>query len=439
MISLRGQLWRNGVFTILGLALVLWLAGRWMLQQGLYDQIGGRLAHDAEALLAGLRWSEGEAVLVRPAPGDVYDQPRSGHYFAIALGDGKVLRSRSLWDEKLPVPAMTPGSSVVETSHDLGPKPLLLRYAGYRKQGHRLTIVVAEEIETVEEVMEHLDLVFLLLTLLAVVFFILMQHLSIRRTLKPLRNIEAQLDELARGGRQSIDVAAPRELMPMLDTLNRLLGVLNERMQRSRDALGNLAHALKRPLSLLQQDIAALPEEGMRDELQESTSRIGTLIERELRRARIAGSAMGGEHFVADRDLPELAELLRRLYPAVSLDLRLGTGCDGAVYDREDMLELAGNLLDNACKWAASKVVLEMSCDSELVVAVSDDGPGIPPEQLQRLLRRGVRLDEQVEGHGLGLSIIAGIVASYDGSIAVSSEEAEGQATRIEVRLPFRR
>jgi signal transduction histidine kinase len=103
------------------------------------------------------------------------------------------------------------------------------------------------------------------------------------------------------------------------------------------------------------------------------------------------------------------------------------------------MLELAGNLLDNACKWAASKVVLEMSCDSELVVAVSDDGPGIPPEQLQRLLRRGVRLDEQVEGHGLGLSIIAGIVASYDGSIAVSSEEAEGRATRIEVRLPLRR
>ena len=436
MISLRRQLWRNGVLSLLGLALVLWLAGRWLLQQGLYDQVGGRLAHDAEALLAGLRWTDGKAVLVRPELGDVYDQPRSGHYFAIGLEDGRVLRSRSMWDENLPLPVMSAGSSRIEMSDRLAGQPLLLRYAGYRKQGHLVTVLVAEEIESVEEVMEKLDLAFLLLTALAVVFFMLLQQLAMRRTLEPLAAIEAQLGELAQGRRQSIDIDAPRELLPMLDTLNRLLGVLNERMRRSRDALGNLAHALKRPLSLLQQDISGLAEQELRDELQDSTSRIRTIIERELRRARIAGNAMGGEHFAPERDLPELVELMRRLYPAVEVTQRVAGSCSKAVFDREDMLELMGNLLDNACKWAAGEASIELDCDGELVLTVSDDGPGIPSDRLEGLLRRGARLDEQVEGHGLGLSIISGIVDSYDGSIAVAPVQPDGSGTRITVRLP---
>jgi signal transduction histidine kinase len=223
----------------------------------------------------------------------------------------------------------------------------------------------------------------------------------------------------------------------MLDTLNRLLGVLNERMQRSRDALGNLAHALKRPLSLLQQDIAGLPEaQKLRGELQDSTSRIRTIIERELQRARIAGNAMGGEHFVPARDLPELAELMRRLYPAVRVEHRVVSECGPAAFDREDMLELLGNLLDNACKWAAGEVLIELRCADEMILTVSDDGPGIPPDQVQGLLRRGARLDEQVEGHGLGLSIISGIVESYDGRIAVEAASPDGRGTRIRVRLP---
>ena len=437
MISLRRQLWSNGVLSILGLALMLWLSGRWLLQQGLYQQVGGRLAHDAETLLGGLTWSDGKPRLLQPAPAGVYEQPRSGHYFVILLDDGSVLRSRSLWDEQLPVSGLPVGSTSVETDQSLAGQAVLLRRAGYSKQGHTVTIVMGEEIETVEEVMERLDIAFLVLTVLAVVLFMSLQGLAIRRILSPLGEVRIQLQQLAQGDRQAIDVAVPQEVQPLLDALNHLLSLVNERMLRSREALGNLAHALKTPLNLLQQDIATLPEGTPRESLQDASARIRTIIERELRHARIAGNAMGGEYFLPEKDLSDLGTVLQRLYPAVSLGLDIESDCGQMPFDREDMLELVGNLLDNACKWAAKEVGLELKCHDEggLLITVRDDGPGIPEGRLQELLARGRRLDEQVEGHGLGLSIIAGIVESYRGVILAAPADAGGAG--VTVRLPF--
>lgn len=439
MISLRRQLWRNGVLSILGLSLMLWLSGRWLLQQGLYQQVGGRLAHDAEALLGKLSWTDGTPGMSSPVIGGVYEQPRSGHYFVIVLDDGTRLRSRSLWDERIPVRELPPGKSEIEIVDRLADQTVLLRAAGYHKQGHALTIVVGEEVETVEDVLERLDLAFLLLTALAVVFFLLLQGLAIRKALSPLAGVQAQLLQLSQGERRSIDVAVPQEIKPLLDTLNRLLELVNERMQRSRESLGNLAHALKAPLNLLQQDIASLPDEPVRGELRNAAERIHAIIERELRRARIAGNAMGGEYFMPGRDLPDLSEVLQRLYPGISLSMDVEEGCDQIAFDREDMLELAGNLLDNACKWAREEVLLGVKCNGrQLVLTVSDDGPGIPKGQLSRLLGRGTRLDEQVEGHGLGLSIISGIIESYGGSIRVDDAAGRPSGTVLRVTLPLK-
>ncbi len=229
----------------------------------------------------------------------------------------------------------------------------------------------------------------------------------------------------------------PQEVQPLLDALNHLLSLVNERMLRSREALGNLAHALKTPLNLLQQDIATLPEGTPRESLQDASARIRTIIERELRHARIAGNAMGGEYFLPEKDLSDLGTVLQRLYPAVSLGLDIESDCGQMPFDREDMLELVGNLLDNACKWAAKEVSLELKCHDEggLLITVRDDGPGIPEGRLQEPLARGRRLDEQVEGHGLGLSIIAGIVESYRGAILAAPADAGGAG--VTVRLPF--
>ena len=226
------------------------------------------------------------------------------------------------------------------------------------------------------------------------------------------------------------------EQTPLQREVNRLLRQLQQRLQRSRQALGNLAHALKAPLSLLTQDVESLPlANNERQRLAARLERIRQLVDRELRRARIAGEGPG-QRFVPAAHVPELIDAVNQLYRERSLEISTSP-LTGAMLplDYEDMLELLGNLLDNACKWAARRVHLEITLNEAVTMSVADDGPGLAREAHDTLLQRGSRLVEQGRGHGLGLAIVRDLVDDYHGRLQLGCSTQLG-GLEVRVTLP---
>lgn len=440
MNSLVGRLGTGLVLTLVASFTLLGLAMDRVLRDTAEGYIATRLEHDAESLLAALRWQDGAPAL-QAAIHTIYDRPLSGHYYTIRAGDA-LLRSRSLWDH-LP---RWPGAGVGEQRlvHAAGPggQPLLLRVAGYRLGGREVVIAVAEDLSALEADLagNRLRLAAaggaLLLLLVGVQLFLL------RRGLAPLAGLQAQADEVAEGARERLTGPVPAEVAPLVEAFNRLLALLSRRLRRARDAAGDLGHELKRPLAVLRQllDEAGprLPADA-RQRMGQQLDRIQVLVERMLVRARLAGEGPPAAAFHAGRDLDALLDSLRRIHAGRDLRFDVTAPRGRLPVDREDMLELLGNLLDNACKWARGRVALHLEAAGEgLRIRVEDDGPGIQGadgDAAARLGRRGSRLDETAPGHGLGLAIVDTIVDQYGGRWRTGRSPLGG--ARIEVELPL--
>jgi signal transduction histidine kinase len=211
--------------------------------------------------------------------------------------------------------------------------------------------------------------------------------------------------------------------------------LLGNRVERSRNALGNLSHALKGPLNLIVQqlDSDALDDQpDFRRRMGEQADRIHQLMERELRRARLTGAATPGRRFDAAQDIPNLFDVVRQMHSDKRLDLQCDIPEESVLpFDREDMLELMGTLLDNAAKWARSTVHCSILSEQTLSLSVEDDGPGCSQQELDLLSQRGVRLDESKAGHGLGLAIACDIVRLYEGEIRFERSNLGGLAVRV--------
>ena len=175
----------------------------------------------------------------------------------------------------------------------------------------------------------------------------------------------------------------------------------------------------------------------LRATLREQLAQIEQRLARELGRARLAGEALPGAHFDCATELPALCATLAQIHPHVDIDWQAPAGLR-LPWDREDLLELLGNLLDNACKWADSAVRVSAGADAEgYWLSVEDDGPGIAADQRAAVVARGNRLDEQVAGHGLGLAIVRDIAQACGGELSLEDSAAFG-GLRARVRLPRR-
>lgn len=248
---------------------------------------------------------------------------------------------------------------------------------------------------------------------------LLIQGVVIRRTFRRLDHIRAEVRELETGRINQLDENVPMEIHPIIHEFNHVLQQMQERLERSRNSLGNLTHALKGPLNLLTQHLDQEADSAGNRLAKLQAERIRQLTERELKRARMAGLGNSTQRFNPHEELPVLVDVLSRIHrkPAscIQLDIAPQVSRFG---DREDMLELLGNLLDNACKWARERVVCRIDTeDGRTSVVIEDDGPGRTDEELLQMTGRGVRLDESVEGHGLGLAICKDIVKLYRGSL----------------------
>lgn len=400
-----------------------------------------RLQHDQEQIIAAIDWNPPGTPAMRSSliPG-IYERPFSGHYFELDFG-GTNLRSRSLWDEHLsgqtePIMRDVPGPDgqsllVVQNTVQVRGKPVIIR--------------TAENILPIEQSTGAFQRHLLLFALCAVIALMLLQGWLIGHSLQPLQRIRKQISRLKKGDLEQIDAPAPDEIMPLVEEINHLMQLMQQRLQRSRHALGDLAHSLKTPLAVARQivrrqaaaeeDIPSGTQTSDSRQLGEQLERIEQRIERELVRARTAGRMPGGQWSDAEQDIRDITGMLGQVFPRIDFDIGVDTKLKIRA-DREDMLEIFGNLLENACKWAESRVVCTIRGEmGKVCIRIEDDGPGIDEDSCEELLYRGTRADESTPGHGLGLSIVFEIVAAYEGNISLSrSEEMHG--LRVDITLP---
>lgn len=397
-----------------------------------------RLEHDAESLIAALEPDEnGQLVLDPLRIADIYRRAFSGHYYQIKLPN-QLLRSRSLWDLELPDELLEqriiPGQKLVDD------QVLLSLKMNVRVHGKEVALWIAEDIHPLAHDIRRFNLSVMLFLLIAFTLLWWLQGRSLRQSFSIFEQLRQRVQLLHQGSSDGDRFNPPREIQPLSDEINRLVDQLGQRTERSRNALGNFAHELKRPLQQLNLQKKELSAE-QQQRMSETLNQIQYLLDRELKRARIAGRCLPGQAFFPQEDLPPLLEVLKRIYPDIRFLSKMPDGekmADGVNIDRDDLLELLGNLLDNAAKYAKTTVSLVLEYQpgdgqSDIVFTIEDDGQGVSDDAQRQLTERGNRLDESVEGHGLGLSICQSICDSYQGRMDFSHSSLGG--LRVTARL----
>jgi len=370
----------------------------------------------------------------------IYNQPSSGHYYAVRVSNGKALTSPSLEQQTLPFSSLEPGETRLE--HIDGPfgQHVLLWSKGFQKDDIILTIAVAEDLTVLKQQRNKFIGSFTLLAFAGLITLLAIQSFVVRHALKRLDSIRGDINRLEHGKINKLSEDAPSEVLPLIQEFNHILDLLSQRLERSRNALGNLAHALKTPISILTQ-FCDSSKKGMDSHQVNLASaqidRIHQLMERELKRARIAGKEISTQRFKPSQDLPDLINVLNQLHSNKSIDIQYKIGKGTPSFgDLEDMHELLGNLLDNACKWAKFSVYCQISAHDNIEIIIEDDGIGLTHQELKQISQRGVRLDETVEGHGLGLSIAKDIVKLYGGQLDFTSSDTLG-GLKVTLILPL--
>lgn len=437
MRSIQRRLGLGLAGTLLLAGLVLAQASLWVFDRGLRAYLEDSLRDEAQGLLTALVRGPSGLQLDERRLNPSFQRQFSGHYFRIDFSDHS-WRSRSLWDREL----LKPSDTGMQAELADGPQgQLLLIYrADYRRYGEDLSISVAQDYQPMLQSFRHMQWVGLGLGGTALLLMLLAQRYTVRRALRPLEQVRQQIAQLQQGRRTGLDAEVPEELESLVAQINHLLAHTEDTLKRSRNALGNLGHALKTPLAVLislagREELAAHPQ--LRNSLREQLQQIEQRLSRELGRARLAGEVLPGARFDCAQELPGLFATLSMIHDrGLALDWHAPEGLV-LPRDREDLLELLGNLLDNACKWAAQRVQLTIEEGAEgYRLCVDDDGPGIDVERREAVLGRGTRLDEQMAGHGLGLGIVRDIIEAWNGHIELQDSPLGG--LRVMVRLPRR-
>jgi len=375
--------------------------------------------------------------------------PGSGLYAAAMAGQEIYWRSPSAEGSVADFgPPQQPGSPSFRSLTDLHGARLAAISRGLQwEDAGRLTLVVASDLTASDKQLKRFrkgliggfgGVGLLLLAALAAL---------LRLGLAPLRRLAREIRAVERGEREQLDDRWPEELQGVVANLNTLLDAERTRISRYRDTLGNLAHSLKTPLSVLRATFtsgAPGTSEAAVKVVGEQVDRMNAIVEHQLRRAATSGGVSVGQPAV--QLLPIAQDLRRTLLKAharkdFAIELAIPTELQ-FVGDRDDLTEALGNLMDNAAKWCRSQVRVTAALRSDtgagqkLELAVDDDGPGIPEEQRDRVLLRGARADEHTPGHGLGLAMVRDMAGLYGGRLTL--DESPRGGCRVELRLPGR-
>jgi len=395
--------------------------------------------------------------LAAQSPGDLQDPGNlgeqrfelifSGWYWQVGRAGGPVvMTSRSLATDTLDLAKGTDlgtvdGVQSATLTGPLGQELRVLHRTFTFDADHRYDVVIAGNVSDLRrEIRSFQNSVALTLAVFGI-GLIAAIAVQIRWGLSPLDTVRRGLAELRSGREQRFEGPFPAEIEPLARELNALISSNQAIIERARTHVGNLAHALKTPLSVITNEARA-NEGPLADKVSEQAELMRVQIHHHLERARIAArSKVIGAVTEAEPILDRLVRAMRRIHGdrdlAIDLSVSAGAKFRG---EQQDFEELIGNLVDNACKWAASEVRVDVAREGEgeedamLRIFIDDDGPGLSEEQRSEATRRGRRLDESKPGSGLGLSIVTDLAAIYGGTFAMHRSPLGG--LRAELRLP---
>src|SRR5262245_46703410 len=383
----------------------------------------------------------------------LFELPLSGWYWQVTRLDtarAEVRSSRSLWDSTLP--HLDDASSAASAAgarqgYVQGPEEQMLRLVertiDLGDEGRFLVAVAGDAVEIDDETRgfdRALGTTFATIGIM----FLLITTFQVRFGLAPLKRISAGLAAIRSGTADRLEGAFPVEVAPLARETNALIDANREIVTRARTHVGNLAHALKTPISVMMNEATSHGGDPLALKMREQTEIMRDQVTRHLERARLA-SRVAAIGTVTDVRLvvTALARTMEKIHHhrgiAIDVDSPEGARFRG---EQQDLEEMVGNLVDNACKWAQSRVAVEAFSekpdprdDRRVVrIVVDDDGPGLSPQQREQVARRGRRLDETKPGSGLGLSIVVELASLYGGGLTLGTAPIGG--LRAELMLP---
>ncbi|MBW3696763.1 ATP-binding protein [Vibrio sp. T187] len=426
-ISLKSRLLLAAAFWLGAMILAAGLGIPKLVHDYLVDDVKQQLSLAMDELTANIETDKnGELVMLGRLSDPRFYQPYSGLYWT-AMTSEQTLRSRSLWDKNLTVKKKPLKVQIYGAKNE---KLIYISQSVYLPDlKNPVTITIGLDEDPLESTLNQITgQIWLILSLLFAGVLLLI-GIQVSWSLLPLNRMQRELALLRKGEQQSLGDNYPKEVSPLVSDLNALLFHYQELLERARNHAGNLSHALKTPLSVLKNEVEALPLQDA-DKFRQPINQIQSQIDYHLGRARMAGSmnilsvksspservdaiSMAFDKVYAHNDITLINELDSELEVAV---------------DQTDLDEMVGNLLENGYKWAGSiiRVHAESVENGNVALTIEDDGPGIPEEKLSQVTKRGVRLDETTPGTGLGLNIVSEMAHSYRGGLTLSKSSMGG-------------
>lgn len=378
-------------------------------------------------------------------------RPYSGFYWQIAEVDAKgavksLVKSRSIWDSKLTLPdgigaaaTRIPGTSVYfDTTDPLGKRlHAAAQVSSIPGRDQPVLFVAAENRESIDEAANRFITIIVGALVVLGVGLILAVYLQVRIGLAPLFGLRREVALVRRGKAERLVGDYPAELSPLAGELNALVAHNQDVVERQRTHVGNLAHALKTPLAVMLTEARSTPGE-LADIVVRQAEAMRAHVEHHLRRARAAARSQStGERTDVGEVLDELTVTMERIFQekGVTIDWR---SPDDLCFrgERQDLQELVGNILENAGIWCKRNIratALPSGADW-LTLSIEDDGPGLPAERREEVIKRGARLDETAPGSGLGLAIVDELARAYGGDLALGDSALGG--LMVKVTLP---
>jgi signal transduction histidine kinase len=414
-------------------------------EQHVERRLESELVNHLNQLIAALELSaDGTPQIVGSLSDPRFVRPYSGLYWQIDDADGVLLRSRSLWDFSLDLPPDPLFSGELHRHRLAGPagSELLAIERGLLVGGRTLRLTVAIDRREIQENVRDFGWdTALSLGILAVILLVAAAA-QVAVGLRPLQGLRTELAKVHAGDAQRLEAGFPSEVQPLVDDLNTLLEQQMAAVERARTQAGNLAHGLKTPLTVLAAERRKLAERGevaAAEVLGQQIEAMRRQIDYQLARARAASSSRRPGLATPIRPLVErLARVIRRVGTSRAVELVVEVAPEhGFAGEAQDLEEMVGNLLDNACKWARHRVtVASRSGGGRVTILVDDDGPGLPVAQREEVFERGRRLDQSVPGSGLGLAIVRDLAEIYGGRVALEDSPSGGLRVRLELPAP---
>ena len=446
----RGSLARRMGLIATGWIMVLLLGGGLALDRTLESQVQDNFDEQLEYILNAMISS----AEIDPL-GDVYfelrlgDQrflePGSGVYWQVSGGNSIPYPSRSLWDRELTVRDVVaidgafPDRAIFYNSDQFPEEPLRIVQRTVVLPGSetRWTFAVASTRSDITAQLQNIRLILVWSFAVLGMGLIVMALLQIRYGLSPLRRVRAAISKLRTTGDNRITEPLPTEVQPLVEEVNALLEHTERQAEEARRHAGNLAHALKTPLTVLTNAATAKDPDIAAAVFRESRA-MQRHVDHHLARARALGRrAVGHARTNVRASAEAVRRAVERLYPQGRLDIAGNANAEVAI-ERQDLDEILGNLIENAAKYGGGSVFVTVDADpgsKQCLIWIEDDGPGIPKAERTRIFDRGARLDTGKPGTGLGLSIVRDVAEIYGGSARLDESEDLG-GLLVELSLP---